>query len=64
MKLLLAQLIAVLASIGFGEAGQRTGEIAFSQACVTALALGVVLMLITTGLEIADYLRERSLTQG
>lgn len=57
----MAQLIAVLASIGFGEAGQRTGELVYIEAGILALGLGVVLMLATFGLEVFEVLRERSL---
>lgn len=64
MKLVLAQLIAVLASIALGEAGQRTGELVYIWAGILALVLGVVLMLVTFGLELVELLRERSLSQG
>ncbi|MCF5554257.1 hypothetical protein GIV71_28055 [Pseudomonas syringae] len=64
MKLVLAQLIAVLASIGLGEAGQRTGELVYIEAGILALGLGVVLMLATFGLELVELLRERPLSQG
>ncbi|MDC3739263.1 hypothetical protein KDL27_26120 [Pseudomonas syringae pv. syringae] len=64
MKLVLAQLIAVLASIGLGEAGQRTGDLVYIEVSILALILGVVLMLATFGLELIELLRERSLSQG
>ncbi|MBI6748306.1 hypothetical protein YA0079_24160 [Pseudomonas syringae] len=64
MKLVLAQLIAVLASIGLGEAGQRTGDLVYIEVSILALVLGVVLMLATFGLELIELLRERSLSQG
>ncbi|KOP51021.1 MULTISPECIES: hypothetical protein [Pseudomonas syringae group] len=64
MKLVLAQIIAVLASIGLGEAGQRTGELVYIKAGILALVLSVFLMLATFGLELVELLRERSLSQG
>ncbi|PBQ16904.1 hypothetical protein CCL09_14460 [Pseudomonas congelans] len=64
MKLVLAQLIAVLASIGLGEAGQRTDELVYIDAGILALVLGVVLMLAAFRLELVELLRERSLSQG
>ncbi|KPW23130.1 hypothetical protein ALP73_200107 [Pseudomonas coronafaciens pv. garcae] len=64
MKLAIAQIIAVLASIAFGEAGQNTGDVAYIEAGILALGLAFVLMLATSGLEIVEWLRERSLSQG
>ncbi|RMM39169.1 hypothetical protein QO021_30280 (plasmid) [Pseudomonas amygdali pv. lachrymans] len=64
MKLVVAQLIAVLASIGLGEAGQRTGELVYIESGILALGLGGVLMLATFVLEIVECLREGSLRQG
>ncbi|PBQ09475.1 hypothetical protein [Pseudomonas syringae] len=61
MKLVVAQLIAVLASIGLGEAGQRTADLAYTEAGILALLLGFVLMMAAFGLELFEVLRERSL---
>ncbi|MCF5371938.1 hypothetical protein [Pseudomonas syringae] len=63
MKLVLAQLIAVLASIGLGEAGQRTGELVYIEAGTLALVLGVVLMLASFGLELVEWLEEKPLSK-
>ncbi len=60
MKLVVAQLIAVLASIGLGEAGQRTADLAYTEAGILALLLGFVLMMAAFGLELFEVLRERS----
>ncbi|MFA1030678.1 hypothetical protein ALP10_200011 [Pseudomonas syringae pv. helianthi] len=61
MKLAVAQLIAVLASIGLGEAGQRTADLAYTEAGILALILGFVLMMAAFGLELFEVLLERSL---
>ncbi|MCF5713979.1 MULTISPECIES: hypothetical protein [Pseudomonas syringae group] len=61
MKLAVAQLIAVLASIGLGEAGQRTADLAYSEACIIALLLGFVLMMAALAREVFEVLREKSL---
>ncbi|KOP52536.1 hypothetical protein OX90_16315 [Pseudomonas coronafaciens pv. porri] len=59
MKLALAQLIAVLVSICLGEAGQRTADLAYTEAGMLALLLGIVLMMSVFGLEIFEWLREK-----
>ncbi|RMN11747.1 MULTISPECIES: hypothetical protein [Pseudomonas syringae group] len=64
MKLSIAQFFAVLASIVLGEAGQRTGDLAYNYAGILALVLWFVLMLAVFGLEILEWLCERSLSQG
>ncbi|MFA0999382.1 MULTISPECIES: hypothetical protein [Pseudomonas syringae group] len=61
MKLALAQLVAVLASIGLGEAGQRTADLAFSKAGFLALALSLMLMLASLAVEIFEAMREETL---
>ncbi|KOP51013.1 hypothetical protein OX90_28805 [Pseudomonas coronafaciens pv. porri] len=61
MKLALAQLVAVLTSIGLGEAGQRAADLAYTQAGMFALLLGIVLMMAAFGLELLELLREKSL---
>ncbi|KAA8690541.1 hypothetical protein [Pseudomonas caricapapayae] len=61
MKLALAQLVAVLASIGLGEAGQRTADLAYTEAGMFALLLGIVLMMAGFGHELLELLREKSL---
>ncbi|EFW82231.1 MULTISPECIES: hypothetical protein [Pseudomonas syringae group genomosp. 2] len=61
MKLALAQLIAVLVSIGLGEAGQRTADLAYTEAGILALILGFVLMMSAFGFELLELLREKSL---
>ncbi|KPB52297.1 Uncharacterized protein ALO57_02097 [Pseudomonas coronafaciens pv. oryzae] len=61
MKLAVAQLIAVLASIGLGEAGQRTADLAYSGAFIIALLLGFVLMMAALAREVVEVLREESL---
>ncbi|MDG6431925.1 hypothetical protein QCD80_00250 [Pseudomonas syringae pv. actinidiae] len=61
MKLSVAQLIAVLASIGLLEVGQRTADIVYSEAGILALLLGFALMMATFGLELFDVLREKPL---
>ncbi|ARA79305.1 MULTISPECIES: hypothetical protein [Pseudomonas] len=61
MKLAVAQLIAVLASIGLGEAGQRTADLAYSGAFIIALLLGFVLMMAALVREVFEALREKSL---
>ncbi|MFA0921545.1 hypothetical protein ACDH53_26955 [Pseudomonas tremae] len=61
MKLSVAQVIAVLASIGLGEAGQRAADLAYTQAGMFALLLGIVLMMAAFGLELLELLREKSL---
>lgn len=61
MKLSVAQVIAVLASIGLGEAGQRTADLAYTEAGILALLLGIVLMMAAFGFELLELLREKSL---
>ncbi|APP99964.1 hypothetical protein JTE78_25785 [Pseudomonas syringae pv. aptata] len=61
MKLALAQLIAVLASIGLGEAGQRTADLAYNEAGIIALLLGTILMMAAFAREVFEVLREKSL---
>ncbi|AKT29480.1 hypothetical protein RYA05_34315 [Pseudomonas syringae pv. actinidiae] len=61
MKLAMAQLIVILASIGLGEAGQRTADLAYTEAGIFALLLGCVLMMAGFGLELFELLREKSL---
>ncbi|WP_024690721.1 MULTISPECIES: hypothetical protein [Pseudomonas syringae group] len=62
MKLALAQIFAVLVSIGLGAAGQRTADLAYTEAGMFALLFGVVLMMPVFGLEIFEWLREKTLT--
>ncbi|KTB98802.1 hypothetical protein [Pseudomonas syringae] len=64
MKLSIAHFFAVLALVVLGEAGQRTGDLAYIYAGILALVLWFVLMLAVFGLEILEWLRERSLSQG
>ncbi|MDU8593981.1 hypothetical protein RYA71_28770, partial [Pseudomonas syringae pv. actinidiae] len=59
MKLAMAQLIVILASIGLGEAGQRTADLAYTEAGIFALLLGCVLMMAGFGLELFELLREK-----
>lgn len=61
MKLLVAQLISVFASIGLLEAGQRTADLAYTEAGVIALLLGIVLMMAAFTREVFEVLREKSL---
>ncbi|WP_117140473.1 hypothetical protein [Pseudomonas amygdali] len=61
MKLALVQLVAVLTSIGLGEAGQRTADLAYTEAGMFALLLGIVLMMAAFGIELLELLREKSL---
>ncbi|AKT32689.1 hypothetical protein RX987_03655 [Pseudomonas syringae pv. actinidiae] len=61
MKLAVAQLIAVLASIGLGEAGQRTADLAYTEAGIIALLLGTILMMAAFAREVFEVLREESL---
>ncbi|WP_054072849.1 MULTISPECIES: hypothetical protein [Pseudomonas syringae group genomosp. 2] len=59
MKLAMAQLIVILASIGLGEAGQRTADVAYTEAGIFALLLGCVLMMASFGFELFELLREK-----
>ncbi|WP_117182324.1 hypothetical protein [Pseudomonas amygdali] len=59
MKLALVQLVAVLTAIGLGEAGQRTADLAYTQAGMFALLLGIVVMMAALGLELLELLREK-----
>ncbi|QVI81844.1 hypothetical protein KHW15_07150 [Pseudomonas syringae] len=61
MKLLVAQLISVFASIGLLEAGQRTADLAYTEAGVIALLLGIILMMAAFTREVFEVLREKSL---
>ncbi|MEQ4258598.1 hypothetical protein [Pseudomonas syringae] len=61
MKLALTQLIAVLASIGLGEAGQRTADLAYTEAGIIALLFGTILMMAAFAREVFEVLREKSL---
>ncbi|AKF53332.1 hypothetical protein PsyrH_23085 [Pseudomonas syringae pv. syringae HS191] len=61
MKLAVAQLIAVLASIGLGEAGQRTADMAYTEAGIIALLFGTILMMAAFAREVFEVLREKSL---
>ncbi|EGH26067.1 hypothetical protein PSYMO_33435, partial [Pseudomonas amygdali pv. mori str. 301020] len=56
MKLSVAQVIAVLASIGLGEAGQRTADLAYTEVSMFALLLGIVLMMAASGIELLELL--------
>lgn len=61
MKLLVVQLISVFASIGLLEAGQRTADLAYTEAGAVALLLGIILMMAAFTREVFEMLREKSL---
>lgn len=61
MKLIVAQMFAVLASIGLLEAGQRTADLAYTEAGIIALLLGIILMMAAFTREVFEVLREKSL---
>ncbi|AVB13121.1 MULTISPECIES: hypothetical protein [Pseudomonas syringae group] len=61
MKPSVAQVIAVLASIGLGEAGQRTADLAYTEAGILVLFLGIVLMMAAFGVKLLELLREKLL---
>ncbi|MCK9749729.1 hypothetical protein LT699_24390 [Pseudomonas syringae pv. syringae] len=61
MKLQVAQLISVFASIGLLETGQRTADLAYTEAGVIALLLGIILMMAAFTREVFEVLREKSL---
>ncbi|AZG84929.1 MULTISPECIES: hypothetical protein [Pseudomonas syringae group] len=61
MKPSVAQVIAVLASTGLGEAGQRTADLAYTEAGILVLFLGIVLMMAAFGIELLELLREKLL---
>ncbi|MDT3243931.1 hypothetical protein QNL30_25490 [Pseudomonas amygdali pv. morsprunorum] len=64
MKFAVAQLIAVITAIGLLEAGQSNADQAYSAAGVIALALSLALMAAGLAVEVYEWLREDSLSQG
>ncbi|AVI87930.1 hypothetical protein XJ28_29885 (plasmid) [Pseudomonas syringae pv. tomato] len=64
MELSVALIVLSLASVCLGEAGLRTGDLAYIQAGTLALVLAFFLMLAIIGLEIVAWLQEKPLSEG
>ncbi|KPC48499.1 Uncharacterized protein AC509_4251 [Pseudomonas amygdali pv. morsprunorum] len=64
MKLAVAQLMALIAAICLLEVGQSNADQALSVAGVIALALSLALMAAGLAVEVYEWIREDSLSQG
>ncbi|WP_122378054.1 hypothetical protein [Pseudomonas cannabina] len=64
MKLVIAQLMTLIAAVGLLDMGRTNADLALSTAGLITLALSVALMVAGAALEVFEWLREGSLSKG
>ncbi|MDH4602367.1 hypothetical protein [Pseudomonas syringae] len=62
MKLVIAQLMTLIAAVGLLDMGRTNADLALSTAGLITLALSVALMVAGAALEVFEWLREGSLS--